>query len=569
MNTQDKYIGEIFDERYKLIKRVGEGGMSCVYEGFDSVENRMVAIKILKDEISNDSGAVKRFINESKAVKLMNHPNVVRIYDVSFKDDLKYIAMEYIDGITLKSYIKQKGVLSLAETISYTEQILRGLDHAHSKGVIHRDIKPQNILLLKDGHIKVTDFGIAKLPNSDTATMTDKAIGTVYYISPEQASGKPIDARSDLYSLGTVMYEMLTGELVFNADSPVQVAMKQVSDMPRLPHLINPNIPKGLEQIVMLALEKDPDMRFQSAKQMLSHLIQIKNNPDYVFKTKTKPMITKPVQATEPENKPTSKNKKSEKLKFTMFPVILGVMLAFITVFGISALIIVGNVSSSFIVTNDEDEVSVSVPDIVNQTLTEELRKGLSAQGFKVTIEYDDTATTGDANIILSTTPKAGTERNVVIGKKYADLKVVLSRGANSVILPDVTVHEYREAEIELEGLGLVCAEEYEYNDNVALGNVIRTSPLAGETVTSGGTVTLYISKGGEQKNEKIPQLVGLTEDSAKKTITDTGFVVGEITYENSSSIDEGIVISQSCKAGEIALTQQTVIDFVVSSGKD
>ena len=287
MNNQyDKHVGQIFDERYKIIKRIGEGGMATVYEGFDTKANRIVAIKVLKDEIANDSQSVKRFINESKAVAMMSHPNIVRIYDVSVKDNLKYIVMEHIDGITLKSYMSKKGALSLAETISYSEQILRALDHAHNKGVTHRDIKPQNILLLKDGHIKVTDFGIAKLPNTETVTMTDKAIGTVFYISPEQASGKPIDQRSDIYSLGAMMYEMMTGSLPFTADSPVSVAMMQVSATPKPPRELKSEIPRGLEQIVLLAMEKQPDQRFQSARQMLSYLVQIKNNPACVFKLK-------------------------------------------------------------------------------------------------------------------------------------------------------------------------------------------------------------------------------------------------------------------------------------------
>ena len=259
MNNQyDKYFGQIFDGRYKIIKRIGEGGMATVYEGFDTRANRIVAIKVLKDEIANDSQSVKRFINESKAVAMMSHPNIVRIYDVSVKDDLKYIVMEHIDGITLKSYMTKKGALSLAETVSYSEQILRALDHAHNKGVTHRDIKPQNILLLKDGHIKVTDFGIAKLPNTETVTMTDKAIGTVFYISPEQASGKTIDQRSDIYSLGAMMYEMMTGTLPFTADSPVSVAMMQVNATPKVPREIKPEIPRGLEQIVLLAMESNP-----------------------------------------------------------------------------------------------------------------------------------------------------------------------------------------------------------------------------------------------------------------------------------------------------------------------
>ena len=211
---------------------------------------RTVAIKMLKDEIANDAEAVRRFINESKAVAMMSHPNIVNIYDVSVREDLKYIVMEYVEGITLKNYMTKRGALTLREIISYTEQILTALRHAHSKGIVHRDIKPQNIMLLKDGIVKVTDFGIAKLPNAETVTLTDKAIGTVYYISPEQASGQEIDQRSDLYSLGVMMYEMATGVLPFTAESPVSVAMMQINETAKPPMELNPNIPRGLEQII-------------------------------------------------------------------------------------------------------------------------------------------------------------------------------------------------------------------------------------------------------------------------------------------------------------------------------
>ncbi|MBE6612342.1 MAG: serine/threonine protein kinase, partial [Ruminococcaceae bacterium] len=227
MDTFEKYVGQVIDKRYRIIRVLGIGGMAVVFEANDLLMRRNVALKMLKDDIAKDTPSVKRFINESKAVAMLSHPNIVNIYDVSVKDDLKYIVMELIEGITLKNYIQKKGVLNYHEIISITEQILLALEHAHSKGIVHRDIKPQNIMMLKNGVIKVADFGIAKLPNAETLTMTDKAIGTVFYISPEQASGKQIDRRSDIYSLGVTMYEMATGKLPFVADSPVTVAIMQ------------------------------------------------------------------------------------------------------------------------------------------------------------------------------------------------------------------------------------------------------------------------------------------------------------------------------------------------------
>ena len=281
MDKYDKYVGQIFDRRYRIVRIIGVGGMAVVFEAVDTVMKRTVAVKMLKEEIAGDAQAVKRFINESRAVSMLSHPNIVSIYDVSVRDDLKYIVMERVDGITLKNYMNSRGPLPPKEIMNYTAQILRALDHAHSKGIIHRDIKPQNIMLLKNGKIKVTDFGIAKLPNAETVTMTDKAIGTVYYISPEQASGKKIDPRSDIYSLGVVMYEMATGKLPFVADSPVSVALMQVNNQPRPPREILPSVPPGVEAMILTAMEKDPDKRFQSASVMLHYVLRLREDPGY------------------------------------------------------------------------------------------------------------------------------------------------------------------------------------------------------------------------------------------------------------------------------------------------
>ena len=290
MDAYNNYIGLMLDDRYRLKRLVGVGGMAMVFEADDVFRKTVVAVKILKDEFASDEVSVQRFINESKAVLMLSHPNIVKIFDVSVKGEYKYIVMEYIDGITLKSYMQKKGALSVKETISYSIQILRALEHAHLGGIVHRDIKPQNIMLLKNGQIKVTDFGIAKLPDAKTLTATDKAIGTVYYISPEQAAGeKGIDRRTDLYSVGVLMYEMITGRLPFDGENPVSIALKQINEDAKAPTELIPTIPKGLEQIIQFAMEKDKDKRFQTATQMIDLLEKVRENPGVVFRQKNAP----------------------------------------------------------------------------------------------------------------------------------------------------------------------------------------------------------------------------------------------------------------------------------------
>ena len=283
----DKYIGKKLDGRYEIRELIGVGGMANVYKAYDVLENRVVAVKILREEYMNNDEFMRRFRNESRAISLLDHPNIVKVYDVIFSNRIQSIVMEYIDGITLKDYIEQEHVLRWKEALHFTVQILRALQHAHDKGIVHRDIKPQNIMLLSDGTIKITDFGIARFSRSSTKTITDKAIGSVHYISPEQASGAFTDARSDIYSVGVMMFEMLTGKLPFEADTLVSVAVKQIQSQPALPRSINPDIPEGLQDIVMRAMQKDADKRYQSAAEMLHDIDEFKKNPLSFFPINT------------------------------------------------------------------------------------------------------------------------------------------------------------------------------------------------------------------------------------------------------------------------------------------
>ena len=279
----DNFCGKRLDGRYEIKEIIGVGGMAVVYKAYDNIDDRIVAIKILKDEYLSNEEFKRRFKNESKAIAVLSHPNIVRVYNVSFGDRIQYIVMEYVDGITLKEYIEQQGVINWKETVHFMGQILAALQHAHDKGIVHQDIKPQNILLLQDGTIKVTDFGIARFSRTDSNTTSDKAIGSVHYISPEQARGEVTDEKADIYSVGVVMYEMLTGQLPFQSDSAVSVAIMQLQKEAKRPREIVSTIPMGLEQITMRAMQKTPNSRYRSAAEMLMDINDFKRNPSIKF----------------------------------------------------------------------------------------------------------------------------------------------------------------------------------------------------------------------------------------------------------------------------------------------
>lgn len=338
----DKYLGKKLEGRYEVMEIIGIGGMANVYKAYDVLENRVVAVKILQEEHMNNEDMRRRFKNESKAMAVLNHPNVMRVYDVSFSDRMQSIVMEYIDGITLKEYIEQQKVLRWKEAVHFTVQILRALQHAHDKGIVHRDIKPQNIMLLSDGTIKITDFGIARFARSETRTLTDKAIGSVHYISPEQAAGGAIDARTDLYAVGVILYEMLTGQVPFEADTPVSVALKQIQSTAVLPRELNPSIPEGLQEITMHAMEKELSKRYQSAAQMLRDIDEFKRDPSILFEYKyldvkspaAESRYSDAIQSARKEKtvKDKRKKKKRRSRRAPIIPVLAGVTAAFVIV---------------------------------------------------------------------------------------------------------------------------------------------------------------------------------------------------------------------------------------------
>ena len=552
MESYEKYVGAVLDGRYKIEKIIGIGGMAVVYKAHDMLMNRPVAVKMLKDEIAGDEESVKRFVNESKAVAMMSHRNIVSIYDVNVREDVKYIVMEYIEGITLRNYMSKRGQLTLREIISYTEQILLALSHAHSKGIVHRDIKPQNIMLLKNGIVKVTDFGIAKLPNAETVTMTDKAIGTVYYISPEQASGQPIDRRSDIYSLGVMMYEMATGELPFTADSPVSVAMMQINDTAKAPGEINKNIPKGLEQIIGIAMEKKPEYRYQSAEDMLRQLRRLKENPNIVFRI--------------PKHREDDEQKGILSLLAgggPMFPVIAAVALAFIIVFSIGTVYVLGRVADAMSNVSE----TITVKEFVGNMYTDELADALeNSDEYKVNVEYvySDEYEPG---LIIEQDPKAGSSRKIVKGEQKCELSLTVCSGQKEVTIPDLSGLDRRSAELRLRKLSLKCTVEYKKSNEYATGQVIETVPAKDEKISVGETVTLYICSGAEDGEIEVPDFVGMTEKEAFSALVKLDLVPGKVTYVKDKA-ERGTVISQGIEK-DTKVAAHTKINLTVSGGPD
>ena len=557
MDIYEKYVGLVFDNRYRVERIVGIGGMAVVFKATDLLMRRTVAIKILKDEISADEQAVQRFKHEYQAIAMLSHQNIVEIHDASVRHNIKYIVMEYVEGITLKNYMQHREVLNLREIISYTTQILRALEHAHAKGIVHRDIKPQNIMLLKNGVIKVMDFGIAKIPNAETVTMTDKAIGTVYYISPEQVSGSTTDARSDLYALGVMMYEMATGSLPFSAETPVSVALMHVNETAPSAREINPNIPVGLEQIISRAMEKDPDARYQSAEEMLGHLLKLRENPKMIFKENKNAKNKKKQNNTAPAAKPKHKTSRS------MFPIIMGVTLAFLMVAGVAGYYILDRM---FLNSSANDYEEVRIPTFVGSIYTEELADWFENSEYYtppvITYVHSDTVEIGK---IMEQDPLAEEKRKVLPGKQECEMYLTVSQGPRTIELADYTVRDYREVESELRKLGLTVKVENVASEVYTIGYVIRTEPEAGAVLHEDDLVTIYVSYGSDTINVSVPDFRELSEARALITLMENDLTVGEVTYVKNWRT-AGTVFEQSVDPWK-QVPKYSEINFTVSGG--
>lgn len=579
MENYESYIGTTLDERYKINKLCGVGGMAIVFRAEDMLMNRTVAIKMLKDDIANDAESVQRFINESKAVAMLSHENIVNIYDVSVKEKLKYIVMEYIEGTNLKVYAKRKGTLGLDEMLGITEQILRALDHAHSKGVIHRDIKPQNIMVLKNGLIKVADFGIAKIPDTDTLTANDKAIGTVHYISPEQARGKEIDAKSDLYSVGIVMYELACGKLPFTADTPVSVALKQINEQPEPPKNIKSDIPYGLDQIIMRAMEKEPEQRYQSAKQMLKHVKALRENHAIRFRVPEAATVKKAAdKKKESKKEENDGSKKRVVVRGTMLmPTVYGVLSAFLIVVAIIAIIIFYQLAGSM---NDTTHKEIEIDLYTGVKYSDSLKAQLEDFGYSVVTKPgpgDETIPIGTivtqnisiirpsgTDLVVQKQDSAKTVKYDPSSEKI-EITFYIYEGEQTVALPDFTMEKSRDIIVNNQ-YSFTFKEIREYNDAIPEGYVIKSDPPSGAQVELDAVITLYVSRGEKTVTVKMPNLIGTDGTDAIRDIISKGLVIGEIKYLPNEEYPRDAVIKQSVDANT-DVPVNTVVDLILSEG--
>lgn len=624
----DQYIGKFLDDRYEILDVLGTGGMAVVYKAKCHRLNRMVAVKILKPELAQDEEIRNRFHDESQAVAKLNHPNIVNVFDVNQSDGVEYIVMELIEGITLKQYMRKRGSsLNWREALHFMSQILQALRHAHSRGIIHRDIKPQNIMVLRDGSVKVADFGIARITDSQR-TMTQEALGSVHYISPEQARGSNIDARSDLYSAGVVLYEMLTGTLPYNGDSPVAVVLQHVQSIPTPPRAINPDIPLGMEQITKKAMAPNPDRRYPSADAMLADLDAFRKNPDIDFgysdpwvlerqidedeptqihpavqldadaiqrkreeqaakkkaeaegaagaaaaagaggAAKTPPVTPPPKQPeSEPEYEDDGYEEEGDGKGGKRTAVMIGAVVAII-IMVVLIFVLLWNMIFSGIFS---DGSTYEVPNLLGKTYQEAIAAiaddpDLNSH-FTVTVS-EETAYNADyePGQIIKQDPEGGTSTK----SETTDITVTLCAEDDDKVevkyMPDIVGKNYRDwSQTLYNDYNVIVSYKFEYSDEYEKNLIINTDPKSGDELTEGQKVTLYISKGQEEKLVTMVTVTGMSQSEAEKTIQGLGLTVGNVVDVDSDEA-KGTVIFQSVKNGA-EVKPGTKVNLQVSKG--
>ncbi len=609
----DKYIGRLLDNRYEILEVIGTGGMAVVYKARCHRLNRLVAIKILKDDLSQDEEFRRRFHAESQAVAMLSHPNIMSVYDTSATDEADYIVMELIDGITLKQYMEKKGVLNWKETLHFAMQIAKALEHAHSRGIVHRDIKPHNVMVLKNGSVKVTDFGIARIM-SKSNTLTKEALGSVHYISPEQAKGGRVDNRSDLYSLGVVMYEMMTGRPPYDGESPVAVAIQHINGGAQMPSVLNPNIPGGLEQIIMKAMAQDPNDRYNSATELLYDLEEFRKNPSMLFDFHNTPLDdvnrvrgmasqrgaasagmaqpkttaervagartsqasrpnlprassdttrrdgermvehrTSPDRTVESQRRKTRQQQEEMESERNRTITIAVAACSAIAVFAIIIFLIVllnGGLFSG-------DSTTVPVPNLLGQVYQEmDVSKYPDLEIMLADYDNSDTYEPGQ---IMDQTPKSGEQ--VATGTK---VRVWVSLGPEQEALPKIEdlknmTEEAAKNYLRAVSDTLIPIVRQENSDEVKEGLIIRTEPVAGSQLVEGQTITIYISSGPEQVMKSVPNVVGSDVTKALDIMVQNGFENTSIKEEDSIKPEGEVLRIQDAKGNRV--TPNTQLD--------
>lgn len=594
----DPYIGKLLDNRYEILERIGVGGMAMVYKARCHRLNRLVAIKILREDLAQDGEFRRRFHDESKAVAMLSHPNIVAVYDVSRSSTSEYIVMELIDGITLKQYIKEKnGVINWREALHFIIQIIKALGHAHSRGIIHRDIKPHNIMVLRDGSVKVADFGIARLIGGAHSTLTQEALGSVHYISPEQAKGSRIDARSDLYSAGVVLYEMITGRLPFEGDSPVSVAIQHINSIPLTPREVDPELPEALEAITMKAMASNVDNRYSSADDMLESLEEFRKNPsinfDYKMETLPPPTLDPggatqvltpvapkpPAPSPSPSRKKQTKPRKESRLSYededydygsqakkknpSLFPwgILAGVLAIFLFIGGV--LFFLYNTFFSQLSPLLDETITYNVPSLVGRYYEDILIDSLLIQDFQI-IQSDAVTDDKPKGTILSQDPAPNEE----VTSATTPIYLTISDGPEIITMIDVSNQEYIKAQVELRNMGLsVGSPTYEFHETVAYNNIISFTPAADTHLQPGDVVHLVVSKGPEEKKVTLPNFIGESQSWAESKLGSMS-LLWKINEQYSDTVAEGKIMDQYPVAGT-EVPEGTEINLQISLGVD
>lgn len=569
----DNLIGKTLDGLYTVRELIGTGGMANVYKavvgpGGPVPEGTVVAVKVLRQELMHDPDLVRRFKNESKAISLLNHPNIVKVYDVSVSEHLQYIVMEYVDGMTLREYLNERGgKLTNRETVHFISQILKALDHAHRNGVVHRDIKPQNIMLLDNGQLRMMDFGIARISRAENQLTGGKAMGSVHYISPEQAKGDETDFTSDLYSVGVMMYEMLSGHLPFDADDVVEVAIKQISDKPKSLRELAPSVPPGLAEITEKAMAKRPENRYASAAEMLEALNAYVEDPAIVFhytylpdeipeKVVERPMS--PRKENRPERGTAAAPRKPKKKRSVFLPVLFGITVAFALACAALCWTILNDSSTLM-----SEKADIVLADYLGMT-QDEVNTSAQVSAGQIKVEWEQSYNNDyAAGYVYKQSPVSG--RTVREGQTVT---LTVSLGTQYVTVPDVTNYVQADAEQQLKNLGVSVLVTQAVDTSVAAGSVIRTDPAAGSQVAAGTTVVVYVSRPQVNTTAKVPSLVGLSSVNDARTLLVQNKLGLGSTTEQYSDQPAGTIIGQSPSAGSTVKVNSRV-SVTVSAGPE